>query len=706
MKAIVNIARRIGLYYTPGALDTPRVLVYGPGGALYATSLLTTSPDSSNLHWSADPITFSAVGTYRLQFQHLVVAVYTTIATDTMVVGVDHISDFDLSTTAGPTFRLPYEAIGDITSSVTAKVIDLSGTSQGPTLAGYAAHIGGEEIGTIVVVDGDEIVLKIDALANKTATFLSESATSTGAAGTFASADEDTTADISVNGGAAQAIDLDGVVDGIANYITSLSAQVTGIIFADSGGQLSLTTIREGSSAKFEITNIGSTFAAITGLSASLVVANTVNNNVADGSAVTRAEIAAVIEAGVKTSYPGDILGVTFDEDYKLVLSARAGSPGTTSIIDLVSGTADLLTSLGLDDLGSLSGTSVVIGTLANRFRAVYVADTNDYSFVALPILVAGPYLVLWYDDAVLTTVTQYFASVPRGYEIITVAVATTVGTASSFGHSAPHALADVLISTTAGSPISQAITDLSGNATLTAPPGTYVLTVRKDGSVFSRNNVPIQVIDSETETGSNAFDLETGYFIPTFGAAPQGPQVCTLFGTLHDFTGTPLSSSEVLVSLVSGPAVLAAGGTFGTAFTAKTDKWGRVEFDVVRGMSIQVALMASSLRRTIVVPSGLLTISTSSAADPTTITTTTAHGLISGESVEILAHPKDQVNGTHVVTVTSTTQFTVPVALTVGGTGGTVAITRANFIARMSLASDPFDVVMISVPAVPRRSL
>lgn len=69
------------------------------------------------------------------------------------------------------------------------------------------------------------------------------------------------------------------------------------------------------------------------------------------------------------------------------------------------------------------------------------------------------------------------------------------------------------------------------------------------------------------------------------------------------------------------------------------------------------------------------ITISTSSVANPTVITTASAHGFASGDSVRIADHAgaTPSLNAEWVVTVTGTTTFTIPEIVTVGGTGGTV---------------------------------
>jgi hypothetical protein len=73
-------------------------------------------------------------------------------------------------------------------------------------------------------------------------------------------------------------------------------------------------------------------------------------------------------------------------------------------------------------------------------------------------------------------------------------------------------------------------------------------------------------------------------------------------------------------------------------------------------------------------------TITSSSVANPTVITTPEAHGIVNGEIVYIAGHSGSapDINGdSPVATVTSATTFTIPINVTTGGTGGTVK--RAN---------------------------
>lgn len=78
--------------------------------------------------------------------------------------------------------------------------------------------------------------------------------------------------------------------------------------------------------------------------------------------------------------------------------------------------------------------------------------------------------------------------------------------------------------------------------------------------------------------------------------------------------------------------------------------------------------------------------ISTSSVASPTVITTATPHGYTTGDDVVIYGHAGStpSINGTvYIVTVTGANTFTIPVNVTVGGTGGFVVVDyRMNTLA------------------------
>ena len=79
---------------------------------------------------------------------------------------------------------------------------------------------------------------------------------------------------------------------------------------------------------------------------------------------------------------------------------------------------------------------------------------------------------------------------------------------------------------------------------------------------------------------------------------------------------------------------------------------------------------------------SGTVTILTSSVANPSVITFSSPHGFATGQSITIAGHSgaTPAINGAQTATVVNATQISIPVNVTVGGTGGTAAPTTATY--------------------------
>lgn len=74
------------------------------------------------------------------------------------------------------------------------------------------------------------------------------------------------------------------------------------------------------------------------------------------------------------------------------------------------------------------------------------------------------------------------------------------------------------------------------------------------------------------------------------------------------------------------------------------------------------------------------ITVTSASAANPTSVLTATAHGLVTGDSVVIAGSNKSGLNTDWTVTVVDATHFTVPLDLTSGAaSGGTVTKTSSD---------------------------
>ena len=112
----------------------------------------------------------------------------------------------------------------------------------------------------------------------------------------------------------------------------------------------------------------------------------------------------------------------------------------------------------------------------------------------------------------------------------------------------------------------------------------------------------------------------------------------------------------------------------------------GRADHDgvILQELAAQTAdwnTEGSSVDHTTEVTARPIPITSSSVANPSVITTAKPHGLASGDTVLIAGHAGStpDINGEQTVTVVSTTTFTIPVNVTVGGTGGTLVYGETN---------------------------
>jgi len=271
-------------------------------------------------------------------------------------------------------------------------------------------------------------------------------------------------------------------------------------------------------------------------------------------------------------------------------------------------------------------------------------------------------------------------------------------------GNSVPHKGTTVLFSHfTTGIPVLQSITNNTGQVDVHLDPDTYILTIKKDGVAFSKNNWKVTVDDVTSQNVS----VDVGSFEASFEVKQPPVPVCKLYADLVNFNGVPMRDTDILFQLMQGPSNFEGFTVFGTSFVKKTDKRGHVEADVVRGATVEVSIMSHALRRTITVPSGTVSITSSTVSGATTsIVTPTAHGLSDGSEIKVSGHSVGALDGTHEVTVVNDTTFTVPVALASNGTGGTFEITKTNLLALLSAGTDSFDIKSITIPSAPRRTL
>lgn len=92
----------------------------------------------------------------------------------------------------------------------------------------------------------------------------------------------------------------------------------------------------------------------------------------------------------------------------------------------------------------------------------------------------------------------------------------------------------------------------------------------------------------------------------------------------------------------------------------------------------MSIIKVRAALENALMTLPGMVAITSSSVAASTVITTTAPHGLTTGMAIYISGHTGSTptINGNRVVTVTGASTFTIPVAVTVAGTGGAFTLT------------------------------
>lgn len=172
------------------------------------------------------------------------------------------------------------------------------------------------------------------------------------------------------------------------------------------------------------------------------------------------------------------------------------------------------------------------------------------------------------------------------------------------------------------------------------------------------------------------------------FSPGATNPTKLKVYGaTERDYTltGRWSAAAETFFSALSGATNVAFEHSPEGTAVGKTRIFGSVnvgawsgpqsEASGYIGFTIGLSVVSRNVE-TIITPPATLAITSSSVADPSVLVTA-AHGIAIGSSdvVTIVGHTGStpDINGSHLFTALTTTTGTIPVNVTVGGTGGTL---------------------------------
>ncbi len=203
-------------------------------------------------------------------------------------------------------------------------------------------------------------------------------------------------------------------------------------------------------------------------------------------------------------------------------------------------------------------------------------------------------------------------------------------------------------------------------------------------GDVWEEHMPTGQVRQELVQDGA-FFDTATGgshaALSASVPATPQDAVRIVCFGFAGQTIGEPFVGLQGVYQ--QEYEVLASRGALQKANAAYTVTGRRDPGSILQPLEVKTAdwntEAAGQVDYTLDTGQQVVPITSSSVANPSVITTTVPHGLTNGQLVLIAGHAGStpSINGVHVATVISTTTFSIPVNVTVGGTGGTLV--RAN---------------------------
>ena len=236
-------------------------------------------------------------------------------------------------------------------------------------------------------------------------------------------------------------------------------------------------------------------------------------------------------------------------------------------------------------------------------YDAAYNGYTAEVTFEA-----EGDYFLVWAKDQVPIAAKNIFAIKPYGLENIRLFCNTLQG-----NNGTPHIDTTAIISTTGGTQVAFGITDVEGMLDLQVPPNKYVISLIKAGTTFGTNNFEINVGNSLAEGLGEAggaverqtYHLLTASFNPTTSDPQDKASMCTLFASVYKMDGTPLSHAPVHVRMLTKPQLYSGTTVYDSQLSFATDSNGKVTFELIQGIEVEVAIPPMGVRRKIKVPSG-----------------------------------------------------------------------------------------------------
>jgi hypothetical protein len=263
----------------------------------------------------------------------------------------------------------------------------------------------------------------------------------------------------------------------------------------------------------------------------------------------------------------------------------------------VLTGTAAVLTELGLT-AATYAPTFDDPPVVLTAVDSTLAYETSQY--IKLP---DGSYVFLWCDGTTVQLVEDVLIYSDHTYSDVTLEVVEKTTSQALAG-------IEVLMMTTDGVTVRRGYTLMDGRFYCSLEPGAYYAVLRRDRCVFGYNNFTINVMDRYDTTATNDFALATNFITPNYSDLPIIGQdsLSTMKAQFINLQGYPIPGITVMIShnyipfqmqSVSGTAVAVSGHPL----TVKTDSMGAISVPMVRGVTVEVSIVGTAIRRNLLVP-------------------------------------------------------------------------------------------------------
>ena len=241
--------------------------------------------------------------------------------------------------------------------------------------------------------------------------------------------------------------------------------------------------------------------------------------------------------------------------------------------------------------------------TLDSPIELSVITGNLAYETLYEIVLGEGFYTFLWCDGSTVQSQQNVCIGAPPNTPEILISL---IDRASG----EPMVGVDVYVYNAGNRLVATGTSDLDGYMRCYLSVGSYFVALRRLDYTFSINNFSMDVYDRFDARYESSHIFRSGYSKVSFSSDPiiANSSIAIMTAQLVNIKGDPLVGIPILISNNMVPFQVtgydsSAIGVMGPPVFVKTDSHGKISVPLIRGMSIEVAVEGTSIRRIFTVP-------------------------------------------------------------------------------------------------------